>query len=220
MRIVRQTESELVVEDSSLWMTVLCALCAVFIFWIALTHGQYKTMISGGIFLLIGLVCLRKATFVLSAKAQSIRWTRLRMGRIKTGNIAFSDVQDIVIESTIASGARLRCRLSIRTGAGTTPMSDGYSASQDHAATVRATLLDFVLTASGAKTAGDANTVNTDAIRTRQLNDSIRSLLLQGKRIDAILLVQQSEHLDLTEATYRVNQVASQMGTKQTAPRA
>jgi hypothetical protein len=217
MRIVRQNESEIVVEDSSLWMTVFCALCAVFIFWIALTHGQYKTLISGGIFLLMGLVCLRKATFVFSAKAQSIRWTRLRMGRIQTGNIAFPDVQDIATETTIASGARLRCRLSIRTGAGTTPMSDGYSASQDQAATVRAALLDFVLTASGAKTAGAASPVNTDAIRTLQLNDSIRSLLLQGKKIDAILLVRQSEHLDLTEATYRVNQVASQMQVKQPA---
>jgi hypothetical protein len=220
MRIVRQTESEVVVEDSSLWMTVFCAICAAFIFAFALTHGQYKTTISGVVFLLIGLVCLRRSKFVFSMKTQSVQWTRLRMGRRQTGTIAFSGVRDIVIETAIASGARPRCRLAIETAAGTTPLSDAYSASQDHAAAVRDTLLNFVLAASAPKPASTANAVNTDAIRTQRLNDSIGSLLRQGKKVDAILLVQQSDHLDLTEATFRVNQVASQMEKKQPAAQA
>lgn len=182
MKIVRQTESEIVVEDSS------------------------------------PLLSLHNSTFVFNAKTQSIQWTRQRMFRKETGSIAFSEIQNIVLETTTGDD-RPRGRLAITTATDTMPMSDGYSASRDDAATICATLLNFIRPAPAAKSP-TANVINTDAFRTQQLNDSIRLLLRQGKKIDAILLVQRSEHLDLTEATFRVNQVANRMGMKQTAAKA
>jgi hypothetical protein len=179
MKIVRQTDSEIVVEDSS------------------------------------SLFSLHKSTYAVNAATKSIQWNRLGMTGKQAGSLAFSEVQDIVIDTRKGGNPRQPCRLSIRTAAGTLPMSAGYKMSRESAATLRDTLLTFIRADAAQKSASAAATFNTDAVRTQQLNDAIRALLTQGKKIDAILLVQQSEHLDLTEATFRVNQVANQMGMKQ-----
>ncbi|HTW47787.1 MAG TPA: hypothetical protein VMD92_07555 [Acidobacteriaceae bacterium] len=217
MRIVRQNASAIVLQDSSLWVFVVCGAAALFVFAFALSHGQYRTLIAGVCLLLFALLWLRKSTFVFDAAAQSIRWTRFCTGRTFTGTIPFADVQDICVEATISGSTSAICRLSIQTAAGTTPMSDAYSVHQQYAATLRDTLLAFLRPSAGTTLAPSAT--NADAEQTRQLNNSIRSLLAQGRKIDAILLVRQGEHLDLTEATFRVNQVANQMATKQPAPK-
>jgi hypothetical protein len=217
MRIVRQNASEIVVADSSLSVFAICGGAALFLLVFALWHGQYRTLIAGACLLLFALLWLRKSTFVFDRATQSIRWTRFRTGRTETGTIPFAEVRDICVEATSSGSANTICRLSIQTAAGTTPMSDAYSGSQHHAAIVRDTLLGFMRVDAAAKPVAPTN---NDADRAQQLNNSIRALLSQGKKIDAILLVRQSEHLDLTEATFRVNQVANKMGTKQPAPKA
>jgi hypothetical protein len=184
MKILRQSDSEILIEDSSL------------------------------------LFSLRKSTFLFSKPLQSIQWTLRRDFRKETGNVAFSEVQDIVIEKKNPGDTTQPCRLSLRTAKAAIPVSVGYNLQQDQASTLRATLLAFAKATAGAKPASATYMINTDALRTQQLNDSIRTLLNQGKKIDAILLVQRSEHLDLTEATFRVNQVANQMGPKQPAAKA
>lgn len=217
MRIVRQNESEIVVEDSSVWISAVCGIAAVAICAFAVVQARYQLLLAAVLFIAFTLLWLRRSRFVFSAPMRSIQWSRLRMMRRQAGSIAFADVSDLLVESSSSGRANPLCRLSIRTAAGTTPMSDAYGTTQDYAATLRSTLLQFVRPGSGAAPAMPAN---NDAARTLQLNDAIRALLGQGKKIDAILLVQQSEHLDLTEATFRVNQVANQMGIRQPAPRA
>lgn len=216
MRIVRQNESEIVVEDSSVWISLVCGVVAVAICADVLIQGRYQLLLAAVLFVAFALLWLRRSRFVFSASMRSIQWTRLRMVRKQAGSIAFADVSDVVIESTDSNRANRLCRLSIRTAGGAAPMSDAYGTTQGHAATLRSTLLAFVRASSGGAPVMPAN---HDAVRTQQVNDSIRSLLSQGKKIDAILLVQHSEHLDLTEATFRVNQIANQMEIKQTAPK-
>lgn len=107
-------------------------------------------------------------------------------------------------------------RLAIATASqGTVPMSDEYSSGglkgyED----LRDTLLHFVRPERGSSAFSAATAtlpLNPDAARTAALNDSIRGLLQQGRKVDAILLVRQSEHLDLTEATFRVNHIEHEL---------
>lgn len=216
MKIVRQNESEIVVEDSSVWISAVCGIAAVAICAFAVVQGRYRLLLVAILFAAFALLWLRRSRFVFSAPMRTIRWSRLRAMRRHAGSIAFADVSDIVVDSSNVGGRAPLCRLTIRTTAGATPMADAYGTTQAHAATLRSTLLQFVRAGSGAAPVMPAN---NDAARTQQLNDAIRALLAQGKKIDAILLVQQSEHLDLTEATFRVNQIANQMGIRQPAPR-
>jgi hypothetical protein len=220
MKIVRQTESEIVVEDSSVATNAILSVTFLVLFSLSLALRWYSIACVSAPALLFAVFRLRKSTFVFIAAAHSIQWTRLRVTRKEAGSIAFSDVQDIVVESRGPGPFGPMCRLSLRAATTTIPISIGDNVAQDQAAIVRDTLLAFVKTAPGAKPASPASPGNTDAARTQQLNAAIRLLLSQGKRFDAILLVQGNEHLDLTEATFRVNQVASQMETKQPAPKA
>jgi hypothetical protein len=218
MRIVRQNDSEIVVRDSTLWVFAVCAGAALFASSFAFSHGDKRALIAAACILLFALAWLRRSTFVFDAATQSIRWTRFRLGKNVTGTIPFAEVRDICVESTSSGSANVICRLSIQTATGTTPMADAYSASPQYAATLRNSLLAFLRPSTGTTVA--PSVTNPDADRAHQLDNSIRSLLSQGRKIDAILLVQQSDHLDLTEATFRVNQIASKMGTKEPAPRA
>jgi hypothetical protein len=89
-------------------------------------------------------------------------------------------------------------------------MSDSYSGGHDRISKLRETLLG-IIAAPGAQPAPAAATpANPDEVLAARLNADIRVLLQQGRKVDAILLVQRTEHLDLTEATFRVNQIAHQ----------
>lgn len=218
MKIVSQTETEIVVEDSSVWISAVFGVATVALCAWVLTTGQYQLLPAGVLFVVFALVWLRRSRFVFNAGTQSVQWSRLRMISKRSGSIAFADISDIVIEGPGADRTGRLCRLAIRTSTGAaTPMSDVFDIAPESGTALRTTLLNLVQSPARSLSASAAN---ADAARTQQLNDSIRSLLIQGKKIDAILLVQQSEHLNLTEATFRVNQVANQMGTRQSAPKA
>lgn len=218
MKIIRQTPAELVVQDSSLWISLICALAATFLLYFVVAQHQTRVWYAIAFFLLCALVWLRRSTFTFSAATQRIDWNRLRFFTTKTGTIAFSDVRSINIESSSSDKGTLTYRLAIATiSQGIVPMSGVYTSGQRHIESLRDTVQQFVKPAdSGAtpaafSTASASIPLNADAARTAALNDSIRGLLQQGRKVDAILLVRQSEHLDLTEATFRVNHIESQL---------
>lgn len=218
MKIVRQTPSELVVQGSSIWISAVFLGATLFVSYFAVFQGDRRAIWAAVISLLIALAWLRRSTFTFNAALQRIDWKRVRYFRMAGGTIPFSDVRSINLESTTGSKGALTYRLAIATNSqGIVPMSDVYSAGQARFEALREAIQQFVKSAaSGAVTPGFSSAsasipVNPDAARTAALNDSIRGLLEQGRKVDAILLVRQTEHLDLTEATFRVNHVEAQL---------
>lgn len=219
MRIVRQTPAELVVRDSSIWISIVCALAAGFVLYFVIAKNEQRGWIAIAVWLLFALAWVRRSTFTFSAALQRIEWKRLRYFRIAGGTIPFSDVQSINIESISSDKGTLIYRLAIATASqGIVPMADVYSGSGQHYfESLRETIQEFVKPkASGTPKTGFSSAsasipLNPDAARTAALNDSIRGLLQQGRKMDAILLVRQSEHLDLTEATFRVTHIENEL---------
>lgn len=218
MKIVRQTPDELVVRDSSMWLSTIFALFALMPLYIAVAHGDRRAFTPAAVLLLIAVVWARRSTFTFSAATQRIEWRRLRWLRARTGMIPFSDVQGIQVQSISSDKGILIYRLAIATASqGIVPMSDEYSSGLlQRYEDLRETLWHFVRperpAGSSAFSAATATLpVNPDAARTAALNDSIRGLLQQGRKVDAILLVRQTEHLDLTEATFRVNHIENEL---------
>lgn len=218
MKIVGQTPSELVVRDSSMWLSAIFALFALMPLYIAVAHGDRRAFTPAAVLLLIAFVWARRSTFTFSAATQRIEWRRLRWLRARTGTIPFSDVQGIQMQSITRDKGILIYRIAIATTSqGIIPMSDEYSGGgSKRYEDLRDTLWNFVRpqrsTGSSTFSAATATLpVNPDAARTAALNDSIRGLLQQGRKVDAILLVRQTEHLDLTEATFRVNHIEGEI---------
>lgn len=215
MKIVSQTETQIVVRDSSLWISVLCGLGFLFVLTMTARAGNWKGMLGSGLLLLFALAWVRRSTFTFDAGAQKIRWRRLRMLRMASGEIRFSAVQDIRLDESTGGGSAANVtiyRPTIVTANGDVPMADVYSSGRDHFTRLREALLAFVRGQTPPAQPG-ALDATSDAARAAELNESIRVLLRQGRKVDAILLVQRTDHLDLTEATFRVNQVEIQMKT-------
>ena len=208
MKIVRQSPHELVVRDSSLWLSAIFIAAAVFLLYFVVVQGDRRALVAMAVTLALALVWARRSTFTFNAATQRIDYTRLRWLRTASGTIPFSDVQAIDVQTMSGENGTMIYRLALATREGAVPMSDEYSGGQKHVESLRDTIQQFVQPGASANFGVFARpAANPDAARTAALDDSVRNLLQQGRKVDAILLVRQTEHLDLTEATFRVNHI-------------
>jgi hypothetical protein len=204
MRIVRQTKQELVIRDSMTWLSVFFALVSLPLLYAALVHGA-KTLFAAGIFLLIALFCLRRTTFIFDARQRIVRWQGIRVLKVYSGSMPFSEITEIGTETMPSPRGQPLYRLTLITKQGRTPMSDGYGGGGQWYEKIREAIATFIKldAASAAGTASMAGDSELDA--------SIRSLLEQGRKIDAVSLARTRKHLDLTQAVQRVNDVEKRM---------
>ncbi|MGC2298626.1 MAG: hypothetical protein WA476_07480 [Acidobacteriaceae bacterium] len=202
MKILRQTDTELVVRDSSLWVSILLALGATLPLGFALFQNDRRGFLAFGCILLFAFPWLRRSTFTFDATSQTIRWIRLRYLRTRTGIIPFSDVKHIDVQASVGGQTNVVLyRLAIETQQGTFPMSDVFNSGENQCASVCEAILRFVKL--------DRNSVAPSVASA--LDASARSLLQQGRKIDAIQLVKTSQKLSLTAATQHVNELGSRM---------
>ena len=112
----------------------------------------------------------------------------------------FSEITGIGMECSTAGNNVLTYRLTILTSDQPVPMSDVYRGDKQGCDSVRAQILEFLHLDEGApSSAGVAH------------ENSIQSLLKQGRKIDAIQLMRVSQKIGLTEAVDRVNEIDAKM---------
>ena len=202
MKILRQTETELVVQDSSIWMGVLLAACAFLPLYIAISQHEHRLFLAFGCLTLFAIPWIRRSTFTFDAATQSIRWARLRYLWTRTGSLSFSDVQSVDMQSTLSGQANVTIyRLALVIAQGPVPMSDVYSSGENQFTSVRDAIQRFLRI--------DPNSA-TPSLATG-LDISIRALLQQGRKLDAIQLLRNTEKLSLTAATQRIDAIDASM---------
>ncbi len=201
MKIVRQSESELIFRESTLWISVVLALTALPLFYASTLPGKRGNLILAIFFAVGAVVWLRKATVVFDASQSSVRWRRMRFFRSASGTIPFAEVTGIGTESSSGSGGSTLYRLTLLTGQGAIPFTDTFGGGRDRSALLRDTAQRFLQTHRGTALPAPAS----------DLDASLRSLLLRGRRLEAVRLLEAAEHLDLTTATERVHQLAARM---------
>jgi hypothetical protein len=198
MKVVRQSDTELILRESTLWISILLALAALPLFYASTLPGQRGNLILA-IFLAVGaLVWLRKATVAFDAAQHSVRWSRMRFFRSASGTVPFSEIAGIGTETSSGHGGSTLYRLTLLTGQGPIPFTDTYGVGRDRWTHIRDAAQRFLQTHSGTPLPAPGS----------DLDASLRSLLLRGRRVEAIRLLETAEHLDLTAAAQRVNQLA------------
>ncbi|HEX3985548.1 MAG TPA: hypothetical protein VHX13_02970 [Acidobacteriaceae bacterium] len=198
MKIVRQSDSELVLRESTLWISILLALAALPLFYASTLPGNRGDLILAVFFAIGALVWLRKATVIFDAAQRAVRWRRMRFFRSASGTVPFSEIAGIGTETTSGSGGSTLYRLTILTGQQPIPFTDTFGAGRDRWTHIRDTAQRFLRTIPGTSLPAPGS----------DLDASLRSLLLRGRRVEAIRLLQTADHLDLSAATQRVNQLA------------
>lgn len=204
MHVTRKTNQELVVLDSSIWISIFLLIVSAFMTYRLLLENNRRGLWIDAIFLLFILLFWRREVVVFDAARQQAIWTRRRLFNVATGAIPFSEITGIGMETT-SSGNALTYRLSILTAKGSTPMSDSYASGQKKYEDLRKEIQDFLKI--------DNSTSPSSSTLTTGIDDeaSVRSLLQQGRRIDAIQLIRTTQKLSLVEATNRVAAMYEEM---------
>lgn len=196
MHIASQSPTELVVEDSAVALSWVFGVCAIGIMYLSITQHQPRGFIAAALFLLFALIAEVRTTFTFDATERVVRWKTMKRIRIATGSISFDEISDIGPET--GAGAA-KHRLAILTAHGAMPMQLASTTNADASTPLRNQVLAFVKPGSEQETGVTAGGIATD------LEPSLRTLLEQDRRIDAIKLLQSTQHLGLTDAAKRID---------------
>jgi hypothetical protein len=199
VHITSQTPQELVVEDSSVWIAYVCAASAVIIFFFSIAHNKINTLLGASIFLLFAVIADRRMTFTFDAMQRVVRWRGEKHFKVESGTIQFDDITDIGTEAWDSDGGTC-FRLSILTKDGSTPMAYSYGGRTDAYAPLRQPILEFIKPGSYVPSPPGILSSGIPA----ELESSIRSLLAQGRKIDAVELLRSTQHIGLTDAMSRI----------------
>lgn len=204
MRILRQDAQELVVQESTQWLSYIFFAVCLPLLYRAVVVGQRGFLFTVAFFGLFAVAWLRKTTFVFDAGAQMARWKKRSPFKTSEGSIPFSEITGVGLETCAGSSdGGVTYRLTILKAQGATPLSDTYSSGAERHAAIREEILRFLhLDAPQTPMSGDAPLAD---------EASIRSLLRQGRKIDAITLSRESAKIGLTEAVRRVDEIEERM---------
>ena len=144
MHVTRKTNQELVVVDSSIWVSVFLLCAAV----PAGLHIDCTRRASGlwvaGFFVLCAFLFWRKEVVVFDAGRQQAAWWRRRAFKAASGMVPFSEITGIGMEASAAGEhGTLTYRLTILTSGKPVPMSDVYAATDAHYEALKAEILRF-----------------------------------------------------------------------------
>ncbi len=145
VKVVRHTETELVVQESTFWLAALTGAAVPFLVYGTIVTGQKGTLIAAGVFLFFAFLSLSKITVVFDSVRRIADWKRFRYLRTWTASIPFDEIKDIVLQSSLSNqGGRSTYRLAILTAQGSRPFSEGYGSNRDIYTSTRTEILQFL----------------------------------------------------------------------------
>ena len=194
MRVTRQTATELVLQDSWLWIAWVFAIVSLPVLYSGtFLESRTGNFIMGGFLLLCALVIVRKSRFVFDARERVVRWRQILMFRTSAGSLPFDDVRGIGIESFEGEGQTYR--LTILTAAKPVPLSSGYSCGKAKYTNLRTTIATFLNLEPGSQ---------EGAI---EMAPSVLELIRAGRKIEAIRLLRSMKEMSLLDAKRIVDEV-------------
>ncbi len=201
MRMIRKTNQELVVADSSIWVSVVLLCADVGVVYRGYVMGSWQTLVLAGFLTLCAFVFWRKEVVVFDAGRQQAEWRRIRAYKLDDGVVPFSEITGIGMDTSSAKNNQLVYRLTLLTAGQPVPLSDVFRGDKQRCDSVRAEILAF-LHLEGAEAVLDARSAH---------DNSIEALLRQGRKMDAIKLVRASEKIGLSEAVKIANDIDEKM---------
>lgn len=150
MHILRKTTKELVIVDSSIWISIFLSCVALLFLYrtIVIQAGSVYYLVVGFI-AFFALLFWRKEVVTFDSVRQQTMWNRRRPFRIACGTAPFSDITGIGMETSSAKNNVLVYRLVILTTRESVPISDIYSGNLQNCEKVKREILRFLKLDSG-----------------------------------------------------------------------
>lgn len=211
MHIVRQTPQELVVVDSSRWVSAICAAGALFAAYRMISQHEPQGLIMAALLALFAMIFDLRKTFTFDAMQRVVRWRGRTILKAEKGEIPFDQITNIDTETTTTSskggGTITLYRLAINASGTTIPMAYNYRGVKDGYAALRRQILEFVRPGSQSAAA------LMGAAAGESLESSLRTLLRQNRKMDAVEFLRSTLNMSLTEAMKRIDEI--ECGMKQ-----
>jgi len=204
MTVARSTQTEVVVQNSTLWLSAVFGVLGLSLLAAAFSSGEKRLITAALAMAGFAVLCLSKYTFVFDATQRMVRWQTLRFGKRGAGSMPFSEVKDVVLQSAPAQSGRVTYRLAMLTGEGAMPLSSGYGDTRARCLATQSQIMQLLRPGQSGAAPKPAGSI------AEQLDSSMRTLLAQGRKIDAIKLLT-SAGMDLTEAKQWADEVEKQM---------
>lgn len=222
MHIQRQTPMELILQDGSRWMAFVFVPAAICIAVPSLEKHKPLGLLVAAFFLFFSAVFMRHTTFTLDKMQRAARWRRRTVLKDENGSIPFDIIRDVVIDTQSGDRGTMSYRLSIVTADGPTPMANVFSGGRiEHYQQLRRQILDFIglgtavpapqsaILTNGSPNDGSASSGCSGI--PADLEPSLRALLAQGRKLDAIKLLHSRENFGLADAVSRLNALDQRM---------
>jgi hypothetical protein len=151
MHILRKTNQELVIVDSSIWISIFLSCAALlFLYRTIIIKAGFVYYLVAGFIGLFALLFWRKEVVAFDSGRQQALWNRHRLFRPACGTVPFSDIAGIGLETSSAKNNVLVYRLVILTAHGSVPMSDNYAGDLQNFEKIKREILEFLKLDSGA----------------------------------------------------------------------
>lgn len=204
MHITRKTNQELVVVDGMIWLSIVMLCAAGFVGFQVFARETPKGWFVVGLLGLFAFISWRRETVTFDAASQQVRWVRQRAFKVASGMVPFSELRGIGMDTMTDNHGVLMYRLTILTTGQPVPMSDAYGGGQAYYESLRKQILEFLNMDQNAQAAPEPGD-----------EASIRALLEQGRKIDAVETMRNRYQLGLAEAVDRVNEIEEKMKATQ-----
>ena len=214
MMIARHTDTELVLDDSMIWLAILLALASLPPLYDAMILGSKKSFILPTLLLLSALLCVRKSscTFDRLRRMASLhtRW----LFRVRERSVPFDDISDVTLQADMLGQQKAQYRLAMVTCAGAIPLAGAYGSGSTRYEAMCQTVRDFLTCGSQPSALKHAPPTAHAPASNPALAAAVRpilDLLHQGRKIEAISLFRTTHSVSLAEAKGRVDEIAEQL---------
>jgi hypothetical protein len=198
----RDPEGTIVVQNSTVWLSVVCGVIIAILIYAAFASGDNR-LFRPALFLgLFFIAFLSKYTFVFDATQRMVRWQIMRFGWMRAGSLPFDAVKDVVLQSEPGNG-RPTYRLALLTAEGAMPLSSGFGGTSDRCRATQSQILQLLRPGQAPTATAPATSIAAS------MDSSVRTLVAEGRKIDAIKLLT-SMGINLTEAKQRVDEIEKQ----------
>lgn len=190
--------------DDSRWVSAICAALAVFAAYRTFSHPQLKELIAIALLVLFALIFDLHKTFTFDNVQRVVRWKGRTILKAESGVIRFDDITNIDTETTTTSNKAATItlyRLAINAAGTTIPMAYNYRGVRDGYAALRSQILEFIRPGSQRAAA------RPQGAAAESLESSLRALLRQNRKMDAVELLRTTEDMSLTEAMNRIDAI-------------
>jgi hypothetical protein len=143
MKIASQTDTQLVLRESTVWSAVVLGIVTILFVGLALLPGAHMQIWRAVLFGAMFVRFYRSTTVVFDRARGTVEWKKMQLGKTTLYSLPLNSITAVLVDAKSKSSWS-GCRLMLVTPAGQTPVVETYGTYRKKCAALREAILGFV----------------------------------------------------------------------------